>query len=167
MKKKLLIIGSLTILFLMSCSKTEKTGYIKMGELFEEFELKKQLTNQLEQTTVARKNVLDSLKLNLEMMVVRIQGNDTNDSLKQAFLYNKEQYLAKQKQFEGENQQLQQQYDNQIWTQINEFVESYGKEHEYEYIFGANGTGTIMYAKETNDITADVIKYANLKFAGK
>ncbi|MCT4579998.1 MAG: OmpH family outer membrane protein [Flavobacteriales bacterium] len=167
MKKELIIIGSLVLLLITSCSKTEKTGYIKMGELFEAFELKKQLTGQLEQTVNARKNVLDSLKLNLEMMVAGIKANETNDSLKQAFLFSKEQYLAKQQQFESENQQLQQQYDNQIWTQLNEYVENYGQEQQLGYIFGANGSGAIMYGKESNDITQEVIKYVNQKFVGK
>lgn len=164
--KKIIIIAFVAI-SLMSCSESEKTGYVKMGELFEEFELKKQLTSQLEQTVSARKNILDSLKLNLEMMVVTIQGGTANDSLKNIFLYSKEQFLKKQEQFEGENQRLQEEYDSQIWTQLNEYIEDFGEEKRLDYIFGANGTGTIMYGNESKDVTKEVVTYVNKKYVGK
>ena len=164
---KNIIIIALTVLGISSCNNNEKTGYIKMGELFDEFELKKQLTGQLEQTVSARKNILDSLKLNLEMMVVNIQGGNASDSLKNRFLYSKEQFLKKQEQFEGENQRLQQEYDSQIWTQLNEYIEDFGEEKKLDYIFGASGTGAIMYGSESKDVTKEVVIYVNKKYVGK
>lgn len=166
MMKKIITIAFIAM-SLVSCNNSEKTGYVKMGELFEEFELKKQLTNQLEQTVSARKNILDSLKLNLEMMVVSIQGGAVNDSLKNKFLYTKEQFLKKQEQFEGENQRLQQEYDSQIWTQLNEYVKEFGEEKKLDYIFGANGTGAIMYGNESKDVTKEMVSYVNKKYVGK
>lgn len=164
--KNILIISIIALSFI-SCNHAEKTGYIKMGELFEEFTLKKELTSQLEQTVLARKNILDSLKLNLEMTIVTIQGGSASDSVKNDFLNKKQVYLKKQEQFEIENNTLQQEYDHQIWTQLNGFVEEFGKNNGLDYVFGANGTGSIMYGDDTKNVTKEAIEYVNQKYVGK
>lgn len=164
--KNILVIVLITSSF-FSCTPKENTGFIKMGELFEAFQLKKELTTQLQQTVSVRNQLLDSMKLDLEMMVVAIQGGGASDSIKNSFVTKKQVFLKKQEQFEMENTTLKQQYDHQIWTQLNEFIESFGKEKGLDYVFGANGSGAIMYGKDTKNVTQEAIDYVNQKYVGK
>ena len=52
-------------------------------------------------------------------------------------------------------------------TQLNEYIEDFGEENKLDYIFGANGTGTIMYGNESKDVTKEVVTYVNKKYVGK
>lgn len=36
----------------------------------------------------------------------------------------------------------------------------------YRYIFGAEGSGVLMYADERNNITKEVIEYINARYKG-
>ena len=66
-----------------------------------------------------------------------------------------------------ENAQKQQEYTSQIWTQINTYVKEYGQQNDYSYILGANGSGSIMYGLESQNITDVVIEFVNKKYEGE
>ncbi len=55
----------------------------------------------------------------------------------------------------------------QIWNQLNSYVQEYGQEHGYDYILGATGDGGIMYASEAKNLNEEVISYINDKYNGK
>ena len=50
---------------------------------------------------------------------------------------------------------------------INDYVKEYGKKKGYDIIFGASGSGNVMYASEASDLTEDVLKGLNAEFEGK
>ena len=50
---------------------------------------------------------------------------------------------------------------------INDFVKEYGKKKGYKIIFGASGSGNIMYADEASDLTPIVLEGLNKEFEGK
>ena len=58
-----------------------------------------------------------------------------------------------QKQVQEENQKMTQTLINDI----NGYVKEYGKENGYPLIFGASGSGNIMYAGEASDLTDIVL----------
>jgi outer membrane protein len=57
--------------------------------------------------------------------------------------------------------------ETKIWTQLNQYITEYGKTKDYEYILGANGSGSLMYADSTLNITEEVTAFANKKYSGK
>lgn len=57
--------------------------------------------------------------------------------------------------------ELTRKYDEQVWNSINEKLMKFGNEKEYDLILGANGTGTLLYARNYADITQEVIDYLN------
>lgn len=63
-------------------------------------------------------------------------------------------------------EQLTQKYTADIWKFINDSAADYGKENNYEFIFGALGNGTLMYASDKNDVTDEFIKYLNAEYTG-
>lgn len=57
----------------------------------------------------------------------------------------------------------------QVVTQVNTFLERYGKAHGYDLILVATPSGTIAYAKPGLDVTEEVVNELNLEYssAGK
>jgi len=52
----------------------------------------------------------------------------------------------------------------QVFGRVNDFVKRYGKEKGYRIILGANGSGNILYAEESMDITKDVQEALNKEY---
>ncbi|WP_417873531.1 OmpH family outer membrane protein [Xanthomarina gelatinilytica] len=88
--------------------------------------------------------------------------------LKQELLGNKQQQInnyqqAVQKQIQEEDKKATQ----TVVNDINDFVKEYGENNGYELIFGASGSGNIMYASKGADLTDDILKGLNKEFDGK
>lgn len=54
-----------------------------------------------------------------------------------------------------------QQADQELMKEVNSFLKSYGKAQGYDFIFGANESGNIVYAAESKDLTAEVVAGLN------
>jgi Skp family chaperone for outer membrane proteins len=148
-----------------------KVYFVNLSTVYSKFEYTKTLEKQFEQVTTTKNNILDSLKAGLEIEYRRLQGigNKLTDEQKQEILSFKaanHEYVQKKENFDKTNEQLLAQYDKQIWNQINEYVETYGKEKNIGIIVGSNGSGSVMYSDMDFDITDDVIAYINLKHQG-
>ena len=146
---------------------TSKTAYININEVFNQFELKKQLEKKYLVTKQSRDKILDSLKFNLQTLNNRLNNpTNKNDSLEEYFNFKKEEFYQKANVFEVDNQNLTKQLDSEVLSQLNQYVKDYGKENKYDYIFGTDGNGSIMYANESKEITKELIEYINLKYKG-
>ena len=55
----------------------------------------------------------------------------------------------------------------QILGQMTQYIKDFGNENGYDFIFGEDNTGTILYGKPTADITSEVIEFINQKYQGK
>jgi outer membrane protein len=150
-----------------------KIAFVDLAKIYNGFELKKQLENQLDVVQQVRKKTLDSLELGLKMFSRNLQGldPDKNKAEFQAkaneFDMRKQDYLYKQKNFTDDNSTLTQQYDQQIWKQLNQYVKDYGDAHGYTYILGGDGTGNVMFSSKGQDITDELIIYTNQRFKGE
>jgi outer membrane protein len=88
--------------------------------------------------------------------------------LKQQILSNKQQQLknyqtAVQNQIAEEDKKSTQ----TVINDINDYVKDYGKKKGYKIIFGASGSGNIMYAIEGADLTDEVLKGLNTEYIGE
>ncbi|BDD05648.1 OmpH family outer membrane protein [Aureibacter tunicatorum] len=129
-----------------------KEVYVISGKLYDGYLAKKKLEKKFSALQSANKQTLDSLIV----VTQRHEGKAREEALQ---LY-REKLMAVQE----EEAMVSQQYDQQIWTQINEYIKAFGKEKGYEYIYGASGNGSIMYADENMDITEEVLNYMNDKY---
>ncbi len=158
------IIAVLLIIWL--CIKP-KTGYVEVTKLYSEFELKKELETKLLKVTNSRKSILDSLELQLQLLSKQVQSQNGKDKeTLDKFQLNKGYYLKKKQEFEEDNQALIKQYDQQIFKQLNQYVQDYGKKNDYKYIYGTDGNGNIMYADDTENITSPVSVFINKRYKG-
>lgn len=148
-------------------SKETKLAYVNTGQIYEGFKLKKELEARLSQTSEARKNILDSLRLNIQMTIKKIKEDKSADKQDDRLEFIRQQYIQKKQQFDEDNEVLAKQYTSQVWEQLNQYVKDYGKQHGYKFIFGTNGEGSLMFAKETDDISKQLILYVNSRYEGK
>lgn len=157
----------LIVLSLFSCGDSVKVAYANNKQLFNGFELTIELTKKLEVKKVASQLTLDSIKFELVELKKKIEFTETpNESLikNHQLLYN--EYLTKEKSFMSSNEELAQQYDEQIMKQLNEHIKNYAKDQKISVLLGS-GDGNLLYAEEGMNVTDDLIKYSNLKYSGK
>jgi len=145
----------------------KNVAYVQMESVYNGFQLKSKLETQLKDTEKARQFVIDSLKLQLHQMTLTLQSMEKVDTSLLRMYNLRQQYLNEQEmQFAEDNQALASEYTDQVWGQINQYTRDYGTENGYDYILGASGDGTVMYANETEDITEDLKVYINNRFNG-
>lgn len=145
-----------------------KVAYVKNIDLYNNFSLKKELENKLTTVKTQRKSILDSLLLELKVSSSALQNADKRDEQQiKSFELRKQNYLAKQKEFDEDNERLTSQYNQEIWNQINELVSNYGKQKGYAFIYGATGNGGLMYAEEKYDVTDELKEFINETYKGE
>lgn len=87
--------------------------------------------------------------------------------LKQELLGGKQQQINNyQKAIQGKIQEEDRKASQTVINDINDYVKEYGKKHNYKIIFGASGSGTIMYADDAADLTVEVLEGLNAEYQG-
>lgn len=144
----LVVLSVLAAVSFIAQSGREKAAFVYNEQLFKAFKGKIELEKELRSLEVQNKRKLDSL--------MDLPLSESN----MAIIQNEKVRI------ETIIQEVSAKYTADIWKQINESVSVYGKEHGYDFIFGASGDGSLMYSRKTNDITEDVIMYINRRYDG-
>lgn len=160
----LALIISVSVLVLWM-KKPTKIGYVNIETVYNEFQMKKELESKFQNVQNMRKNILDSLKLQLNVLSQRVTSPNDKENI-QRFELLRQEYLLKEEQFMQDNQATTEQYASQIWKQLSQYVKQYGKEHHYSYVLGMETKGTVLYGNEAEDITNDVKTYINAQYQG-
>lgn len=146
----------------------KKLGYIDVQKVFNEFDLKKELQQKYHSKMEGKKKMIDSLGFELQKKGVELESSSKPEQ--QAvnnFIGKRKLYMELVKQYDEEDQKLNSDYDNQIISQMNQYIIDFGKNNGYDLIFGSMANGNIMHADEGLDLTNEVIVYINKKYAGK
>ena len=145
-----------------------RIAYIEMGKIYENFKLKKELDVKLKKSDDVYTHLLDSMKFLITELYNELNGQPVTDKIKLELLQQMEKgYQYRSQQQEEAYQNISKEYNEKIWKRINEYVEAYGKSKNYEFIFGANGLGSIMYGNAADNITEEMTEYINNQFEGK
>lgn len=160
------VIGLITILYVVNNKSTTKTGFINLGKIFNEFELSKEYNLKVANYQNRTKLILDSMEIEINSLAKTISKNSA-PSLITLFEKKKELYFIKKEEFEQSYQNQTSSYTEQSMKQMNQYIRDFGKENKFNYIFGAEGSGALMYGDEGEDITTDVLNYINKKYIGK
>lgn len=167
-----LVIALLGVLILVALigfeinKQLQNNAWIDVKRVYNEFEFKKELEKKLKLTEEGKKKLLDSLELDLNLMIRQFQNVKITDTDNKKFEIKRQEYLLKKEHYEQENTELQKNYNEQILAQINQYVNDYCKGEDYDFVFGADGNGSLMYASEKKDITSEIIEFINKKYKG-
>jgi len=144
-----------------------KLGYILIQDVYNDFDMKKEKVKEYEKVKNSRDKILDSLSLELKILDSKIQSEEEkNKETIKEFHLKREYFFEKKQMFEEDNEVLSKKYDQEILTQLNQYVKDYSIAKGYTYMFGNDGNGALMYGKDENNVTKDVINFINLKYKG-
>lgn len=165
--KNIITISVLAIACLFSCSKEKKIGYLENYMLYSSFDLAKELEQELTNYENGEKKYLDSLNLIFEQQTNYLQSLEEVSKLEYASYNDLRNTLSfRQNGFEEGIQTRSQDYERQVWERLNTYVTAFASEKEYDLILGAAGNGSLMYANEDMDITAELVIYCNAQYNG-
>jgi len=143
-----------------------KTAYVNLGEVFENFAGKKELAFKLDKLKNQQKSMLDSMEMTIRSLQ-HAAANQENGKAVLAKLQNTQQnYQYLNAQFNEQYQTQDASYSEKVWTQINQYVTDYGKDNDYDFIYGANGNGALMYGSSSKNITEEIINHINERYEG-
>lgn len=133
----------------------QQDAYINLQDVYHGFQYQQSLNTELESYKRYRFNELDSL--NQEFQKYYDLNKDQTETLQL-----KHQELQKYKeQVISQIEKIELETENKIWDIINKEVRHYGIHNEISYIFGVSGSGTLMYADTTNNVTDEIVKSLN------
>ena len=147
--------------------------YVDVNKLLDGYKRTKIVRGEFEKKAKVLKSNVDSLVTDWQKELKLYEKERSKYSkkeleLKQELLGNKQQQInnyqqAIQKQIQEEDKKSTQ----TVINDINDYVKEYGKKKGYKIIFGASGSGNIMYADESSDLTDKVLEGLNAEFDGK
>ncbi|PZO27100.1 MAG: hypothetical protein DCF13_12370 [Flavobacteriaceae bacterium] len=172
--KKTVILFALAI-SILSCNKTSetkefKTAYIDTAKLLEESVEAKDIEAKYKDKSKVMGNQLEVEVARWKSDAANFQKNAQANGMawaqqKGAELQKREQELSYEQ--EAMLRQLQQESGVELDSVIKTYkntIKEYGKEKGYDYIYGTGETATVLYAKDSYDITKDIIKIVNDKY---
>ncbi|MGQ0829857.1 MAG: OmpH family outer membrane protein [Bacteroidota bacterium] len=144
-----------------------KSGYILITEVYSGFEMKKEMEKKYLQAANARDKLLDCLALEVKVLGGKIERDQQkNEETIKQFENKRQEFFQRKQTYEEDNNALSKQYDQEILTQLNQYVKDFGEQQGYTYIHGNDGNGSLMYAQEARNITKEVIEFINNKYKG-
>lgn len=149
----LIVVGAATFFI---ANNSPKIVFVDNVKLFDGFNMTKELKKRGEQEFNSRKKVLDSL-------YAVLQQEGASEIQKEAIT---RELIAKKQEFEAFNQQFATEESAKIWSRINGYTSDFSKEKNYDFILGSENKRSVLFAKETVDITNELIIYINKKYEG-
>lgn len=163
--KTLVVLAFISVLA-VGCQK-QKTGFVNTEKVVKEY---KDMTNAQDKYGKMNEDMMAELQQKAQEYQTKVQDYQTNmKSLSSSAREKKEEELMQERQQlqqeqQMRTQQLQQESQTAIDSVINKVkdqVKKYGEQNGYDYIYGQNDAGSIMYAKDSYDLTDEVVKALN------
>lgn len=160
-------IALVALVMLSSCQEQTKIGFVDNSKLINDYQKKKDVEAKFQIEIDAFNRKVDSIGQSFQALAAEMQANDpqmVKKSSQEKYQALAQQYQRFQQQFQMEEQQIQRKSQSQIDTLIQDirsFVKDYGKKNGYSFILGSNEAGSVMYGKESEDLTKDILEALN------
>ena len=144
--------------------KREKIVYVDITKLLQEYKGMKDAREVFEQKMIGWKSRQDTLLTEWQNELKayekeRISLNSKERMLREELLQNKQDKIANyQEAIKLQKEQEEHKLTMSVINRINEYLTEFGKQKGYTFILGATGTGNIVYADESRDITDIILK---------
>lgn len=171
--KKLIYIGIISmavsiiaiLISLFYNNDQKKLAVVDLQRVFSEFSYTLELEASVDSEFRSKRAYIDSLEMSLKRIEMQLLTGRNSD-LEQQHSIIKNQWEIESISFENAYTTKIEESNEKIWGQLNQYISDFGKEKNYDIVFGASGDGKIMYAKDEVDVTEEVIEYVNNKYAG-
>lgn len=140
-----------------------RLAYIDTRQVFDNFDYTKILKREFELNTLIWKSKIDSLVFEDKIIVSKIANSsdiELNSILKSISLEINNKIDDYQRAYEN----LSNKYDNQIFIQLNSYLEEFGVSENLDMVFGTENLGNLVFSKEQHNVTEKAIKFVNNRF---
>tara|TARA_B110000967_G_scaffold202558_1_gene241605 strand:+ start:594 stop:1127 length:534 start_codon:yes stop_codon:yes gene_type:complete len=146
--------------------------YVDVNKLLDGYKRTKIVRAQFEEKAKTLNANVDSLLVDWKNEL-KIYEKERSKMTKKELQLKQELLSTKQEQINNYQQAIQNQIQEAdkkatqtVINDINDYVKDYGKQQGHQIIFGASGSGNIMYANEASDLTQTVLEGLNADFEG-
>lgn len=160
-------IALLALVMLSSCQEQVKIGFVDNSKLINDYQKKKDIETKFQGEIDAFNKKVDSIGQSFQAQAAQMQEKDpkmVQKGSQEQYQALAQQYQSFQQQFQMEEQQIQQKSQSQIDSLIKDvksFVKDYGEKNGYSYILGSNEAGSVMYGKESQNLTKEIMEALN------
>lgn len=160
-------------LILAGDSSIRISAYINTDSLFEKFLFVKKIRDELAAERLKSENGYNLELKKLEKEVYEFQEKASQMSqqegeAKQYELAEKEQKLMRlERDLSSKLADLEMEKNSLIQKAVSEYLVKFSEGKNFEYIFGYNGMGNVLYANPKNDITNEIIDGLNEEYNRK
>lgn len=151
--------------------RNEKIAYVDSAKLLNGYKAMTDARGEYEKKATTWKANVDTLMNDVQNQIKKYERAAGSMSASERQMA-QELIRTKQKQLNDYQQALQQtageedaRLTQKVVSQVNSFLERYGKKHSYKIILVANQTGNIAYASEGMDITEKVVEELNNEYS--
>lgn len=152
---------------LASCQDQQKIAFIDNGDVLDGYQMKidmeKKYENKNKMFIQKRDSIGRAYQTEIQSVQMRL-GSMSPDMQQEESQKFQQKWQPVQQQIQYEQQQMEQMFSQEmdsVIKKMNEFVESYGEKNKYTYILGKNPAGSVMYGKDANDISEEIIEAIN------
>ncbi|WP_411766143.1 OmpH family outer membrane protein [Winogradskyella sp. A3E31] len=162
------IVSAVVLLILVaSCQQQQKIAFIDNGEVINKYQMKIDIEDKYKLKDDDFKKRMDSVGRDFQIEAQAFQAE--SQKLSQAKMQERYQELGQKRQvleqrFQMEQQSMTEAFNTEmdsVVSKVKEFVADYGKTNGYTFILGKNEAGSVMYGKESEDITESIITALN------
>ncbi|MFM2000559.1 MAG: hypothetical protein RL204_2506 [Bacteroidota bacterium] len=159
----MVVISAWIIADVMNGSK--KVAYIDMKQVFDSFQMKIELEKDFQSKSSSLQKEIEEGAMVFASMQKRYELS-SNPQLADSLSYLGQVLGEKQKQMEEEFGSLKTQYDSQIQAQLYQYLQEYGSDSGLDVVLTTLDGSTLIYAKETLNVTEEAIAFVNEKYEG-
>jgi outer membrane protein len=170
---KKIILGLAVLIAFASCQEQQKIGFIDNGDVIDDYQMKidieKKYENKNKKFSQKRDSIGRAYQAEVQSVQMRLATLSPQKQQEESQAF-QQRWQPVQQQIQYEQQQMEQMFTEEmdsVITAVNEFVESYGEKNGYTFILGKNQAGSVMFGKESNDISDEVIKAINEAYKTK
>lgn len=155
-----------------SVGSDEKIAYINLEEFFDKYEFYRQGVKQIERSIDNKKKQLLEKQKQLEEDFQTYQ--QTAPTLSENYRKTKEQQLLQQEQelyklrdeLEGQQANELTKFNEKLLKKLDDYLENLSKEKNFSYVFtySKGNPASIVYARDSLDITKQVLKQLNKEY---
>ena len=135
----------------------EATYFVDNQQLFNAFQMTKEVKKEGEKEFNQLKKTTDSLYLLL-------QQPNTSVALRENI---SQKYMQSKERFEIFNQNFATNEIGKIWERISSYSDEYCNSKGYTIVIGKETSKDVLYSDKKRDITDELLTYINSRYAGK
>lgn len=164
--KKIIIALSVLVTF-SSCQEQDKVAFVDNSKVIDDYQMKIDIEKKYEDMNNAFIKQRDSIGrvYQNEIQAIQMKFSKMSPSKQEEESQKFQQkWQPIQQQIQFRQKQMDQNFNvemDSVIIKVNDFVEDYGKNNGYTFIFGKNRAGSVLYGSEAKDITEVVTKAIN------